>query len=96
MWDFSRDGVRRSLEESLERLGLDGSTSSTSTTRTTTWEQAFGEAYPALAELRDRGRRRAVGAGMNQSAMLARFVRETDVDVVMLAGPLHPARPVRR
>jgi D-threo-aldose 1-dehydrogenase len=28
----------------------------------------------------------AIGAGMNQAEMLARFVRETDVDVVLLAG----------
>ena len=41
---------------------------------------------PALAELRDQGVVGAIGAGMNQSAMLARFLRETDVDVVMLAG----------
>ena len=28
----------------------------------------------------------AIGAGMNQSAMLARFVREADIDVILLAG----------
>jgi D-threo-aldose 1-dehydrogenase len=48
--------------------------------------QAFEEAYPALEELRAEGVVRAIGAGMNQSAMLADFVRETDVDVHLLAG----------
>ncbi|MEV0157225.1 aldo/keto reductase [Micromonospora sp. NPDC050686] len=41
---------------------------------------------PALVELREQGVVGAVGVGMNQSRMLARFLRETDVDVVMLAG----------
>jgi D-threo-aldose 1-dehydrogenase len=41
---------------------------------------------PTLADLRDQGVVGAIGAGMNQSAMLARFLRETSADVVMLAG----------
>jgi D-threo-aldose 1-dehydrogenase len=40
----------------------------------------------ALIELREQGVVQAIGVGMNQSAMPARFVRETDIDVVMLAG----------
>ena len=36
--------------------------------------------------LRAEGIVAAIGAGMNQSKMLADLVRETDVDVVMLAG----------
>lgn len=50
------------------------------------WEQASTEGIATLVELRDQGVVRAIGAGMNQSAMLARFVRECDVDLVMLAG----------
>ena len=41
---------------------------------------------PALADLRSQGVIGAIGAGMNQSAMLARFVREGDMDVLLLAG----------
>jgi D-threo-aldose 1-dehydrogenase len=41
---------------------------------------------PALADLRDQGVVGAIGAGMNQSAMPARFLRETAADVVMVAG----------
>ena len=62
-----------------------GSTSSTCTTRTSTGGGAR-DRLPALAELRDQGIVKAIGAGMNQSSMLADLVRETDVDVVMLAG----------
>ena len=50
------------------------------------WRAGRARGMPALAELRDQGVVGAIGAGMNQSAMLARFVRETDVDVVMCAG----------
>ncbi|GGK71494.1 oxidoreductase [Sphaerisporangium melleum] len=86
VWDFSRDGVRRSLEESLARLGQDAVDIALIHDPDDHWEQAVGEAYPALAELRDQGVVRAVGAGMNQWEMLERFVEETDLDVVMLAG----------
>ncbi|MFF3440006.1 aldo/keto reductase [Streptosporangium sp. NPDC002721] len=86
VWDFSRDGVLRSLEESLERLGLDAVDIVLIHDPDDHWEQAVSEAYPALAELRDQGVVKAVGAGMNQAAMLTRFVRETGVDMVMLAG----------
>ncbi|MFF0316433.1 aldo/keto reductase [Micromonospora sp. NPDC005252] len=86
VWDFSRDGVRRSLEASLERTGLDRVDVVYLHDPDEHWEQAASEAVPALVELRDQGVIGAIGAGMNQSAMLARFVAETDIDVVMCAG----------
>ncbi|MEU8165159.1 aldo/keto reductase [Micromonospora sp. NPDC049004] len=86
VWDFSRDGVRRSLEASLERTGLDRVDVVYLHDPDEHWEQAATEAVPALVELRDQGVIGAIGAGMNQSAMLARFVQETDIDVVMCAG----------
>ncbi|CAM5701545.1 aldo/keto reductase [Streptomyces griseorubiginosus] len=85
-WDFSRDGVLRSLEETLERTGLDRIDVVYLHDPDDHWQQAADEAMPALAELRDQGVIGAIGAGMNQSAMLARFLRETAADVVMLAG----------
>lgn len=85
-WDFSRDGVRRSLDASLERTGFDRFDIVLVHDPDEHWEQASREAVPALAELRDQGVIGAVGVGMNQSAMLAEFVRCTDVDVVLCAG----------
>lgn len=85
-WDFSAEGVRRSLESSLERLGLDRVDVVYLHDPDDHWEQAFGEALPALAELRAQGVIGAIGAGMNQWQMLARFVAESDVDTVLLAG----------
>ncbi|MCG5460554.1 aldo/keto reductase [Micromonospora sp. NPDC053740] len=86
VWDFSRDGVLRSIEASLERTGLDRIDIVYLHDPDDHWEQAAHEAVPALIDLRDQGVVGAIGAGMNQSAMLARFVRETDVDVMMCAG----------
>ncbi|MFI6984940.1 aldo/keto reductase [Embleya sp. NPDC050154] len=84
--DYSADGVRRSLESSLERLGLDRIDIALVHDPDDHWEQAAHEAVPALVALREQGVVGAIGVGMNQSAMLDRFVAETDVDCVLLAG----------
>ncbi|WP_033220471.1 aldo/keto reductase [Kitasatospora phosalacinea] len=85
-WDFSRDGVLRSIDATLERTGLDRLDVVYLHDPDAHWPQAADQALPALAGLRDQGVIGAIGAGMNQSAMLARFLRETAADVVMLAG----------
>ncbi|WP_330461103.1 aldo/keto reductase [Streptomyces sp. NBC_00820] len=86
VWDFSADGIRRTLDASLERLGLDRVDIVYLHDPDDHAEQAFREGYPALEKLRSQGVVRAIGAGMNQSVMLTRFVRDTDVDVVLCAG----------
>ncbi|GIH24810.1 oxidoreductase [Acrocarpospora phusangensis] len=86
VWDFSRDGVRRSLTESLARLGLDSIDVALIHDPDHHWKEAVAEAFPALAELRAEGVIKSIGVGMNQWPMLADFVRETDVDTIMLAG----------
>lgn len=85
-WDFSGDGVRRSLEDSLVRLGLPAVHVALIHDPDDHVDQAIEEAYPALAELRDQGVVQAIGVGMNQWEAPLRFVRETGIDVVMLAG----------
>ncbi|MFL6044300.1 MAG: aldo/keto reductase [Propionibacteriaceae bacterium] len=84
--DYSRDGVLRSLEATLQRTGLDRVDILYVHDPDEHWQQAAEQAVPALVELREAGVVGAIGVGMNQSAMLARFIRHTDVDVVMLAG----------
>jgi D-threo-aldose 1-dehydrogenase len=86
VFDYSRDGVLRSVEQSLARLGVDRVGLLLIHDPDRHWRQAAGEAYPTLHELRDQGVTAAIGAGMNQAEMLARFVRETDLDCVLLAG----------
>lgn len=87
-WDFSADGIRRSIEDSLGRLGLDRVDIVYLHDPDDHAEAAFREGYPALEKLRAEGVVGAIGAGMNQTAMLTRFLRETDVDVVLCAGRL--------
>jgi D-threo-aldose 1-dehydrogenase len=86
IYDFSREGVLTSLEESLLRLGVDAVDMVFIHDPDDHWPQAVDEAWPALARLRDEGVVRAVGVGMVQAPLLARFVRETDVDVMLAAG----------
>ncbi|WP_093864679.1 aldo/keto reductase [Streptomyces sp. TLI_053] len=86
VWDFSADGVRRSLAASLDRLGLDRVDIVYLHDPDDHAEQALDEAYPALEQLRAEGVVGAIGVGMNQTAVPARFVRETDIDAVLLAG----------
>ncbi|WP_215452624.1 aldo/keto reductase [Streptomyces sp. ATCC 21386] len=86
VWDFTADGVLRSLEASLDRLGLDRIDVALLHDPDDHADQALREAYPALERLRAEGVVGAIGIGMNQSALPARFLRETDIDVVLLAG----------
>ncbi len=86
VWDFTRDGIRASLEESLERLGLERVDVLYLHDPDDHEREVYETGYPALAELRDQGLVGAIGAGMNQAEMLARFVRDLDLDVVLLAG----------
>lgn len=85
-WDFTADGITRSLADSLDRLGLDRVDIAYLHDPDDHVEQALTEAYPALEKLRAEGVIGAIGIGMNQAAIPARFVRETDIDVVLLAG----------
>jgi len=85
-FDYSRDGVLRSVEESLLRLGLDRLDIVLVHDPDDHEREALEGAFPALLELRDQGVVRAIGSGMNQSEMLARFVAQVDLDCVLLAG----------
>lgn len=86
VWDFSADGVRRSLEESLTRLQVDRLDIVHVHDPDEHFDEAVRGAFPALMELRAQGVIRAVGSGMNQAGMLSRFARELDVDCLLLAG----------
>jgi D-threo-aldose 1-dehydrogenase len=85
-WDWSRDGVRRSLAESLDRLGLDRVDVVLMHDPDDHEDEVYATGFPALAELRAEGVVGAIGAGMNQTAMLTRFVERLDLDVVLCAG----------
>ena len=86
VFDFSYDGVMRSFEESLKRLGVDRIDILHIHDPDAHWQEAISGAYPALERLRGEGVISAVSAGMNQWEMLARFAREGDFDCFLLAG----------
>lgn len=86
VWDFTRDGVLRSVEDSLERMGVDRIDLLFLHDAEERFEDALCEGYPALAELRAQGVVGAIGAGMYHPGKLTRLVEESDVDVVMLSG----------
>ncbi len=84
--DYSRDGVLRSIEASLARLGVDRIDILYLHDPENHMRQAIDEAAPALSQLRAEGVIGAYGAGMNTVEPLQRLVIETDLDVVMVAG----------
>ena len=83
--DFSADGIKRSLVESSDRLGLDVDLVFLHDPGEHT-QQALDEAYPVLHELREQGAITAIGAAMDDWRLLDRFVRDTDLNAVLLAG----------
>jgi D-threo-aldose 1-dehydrogenase len=87
VWDFSAAGVRASLEESLERLGLD---EVDVLYMHDPDEHDLGpdiaSGAPALAALRDEGLVKAIGIGSKSTEALATAVRTGALDLVMVAG----------
>src|SRR5712691_6167309 len=86
VFDFTYDGVMRSVEESLQRLGLDRIDILHIHDPDDHYEAALNGAYRALDRLRSDGVIGAVSAGMNQAEMLTRFAREAKFDCFLLAG----------
>jgi len=99
-FDFSRDGTLRSLEGSLNRLGLDrvdmvaihdpdeaaGVDPTTGLPLESRFKEVMEGAYPVLDDLRRQGVIRAIGVGMNQWKMLDDFAKAADFDYFLLAG----------
>lgn len=86
VFNFTRDGILRSIEESLTRLGVGQIDVLHIHDPDDYFDEALSVAYPTLDELRSAGVIGAIGAGMNQASMLARFAREADFDCFLLAG----------
>ncbi|MGH9298325.1 MAG: aldo/keto reductase [Acidimicrobiales bacterium] len=86
VYDFSYEGALRSLEESIERLGIDRVDIVHIHDPDDAPDEALQGAHKALLKLRDEGVIRAVGAGMNQWQILNRFAHEGGFDCFLLAG----------
>ncbi|WBQ02898.1 aldo/keto reductase [Kribbella sp. CA-293567] len=83
--DFSADGIRRSLAESSERLGLRVDLVMLHDPAEH-WQQAIEEAFPVLDELRAAREVSAIGVASGDWRLLDRFVRDTNLDAVLIAG----------
>ncbi|NKQ51368.1 aldo/keto reductase [Amycolatopsis sp. K13G38] len=87
VWDFSAAGIRRSLEESLARLGLDSvDIVYLHDPDEYDLEPALAQGLPAVAALRDEGVVRAVGLGSKSTKALAAGARSGALDLLMIAG----------
>lgn len=92
VFDYTADGVRRSIEDSLQRLGVDRidvvfvhdiSPDNKYLPRpwTEEFETALKGAFPALSKMRDEGMIQAWGMGVNTAEPILRAIRESDPDV---------------
>jgi D-threo-aldose 1-dehydrogenase len=85
-FDFTPAELRRQLESSLERLGLDRVDVVHLHDPEDHMDEALGTALDALCELRDEGLTAALSVGTNVAATAAAFAAHDGVDLVMLAG----------
>lgn len=85
-FDFSASGVRQSLEGSLERLGMDSVEILFIHDPDDYVDVAILQAFPELERMRSEGIIKAIGIGMNQSETPTQIIKETDIDMVLIAG----------
>ena len=88
-FDFSAEGLRASLDSSLERLGLaavDIFFVHDSDFKGQHADEEFFEALEAAVELRAAGTVKAIGMGMNEWERTGRMVERFDLDYILLAG----------
>lgn len=89
VWDFSADGIRRGLEDSLDRLGLDDvDILYLHDPESYDLEPALAEGIPAVAALREQGVVGSVGIGSKSAKALAAGARTGMLDLLMVAGRL--------
>lgn len=107
VWDFSVAGTRRSVEDSLHRLGLarldvayvhDPDAVTHAANAADVLRQVVEETLPALQQLKKEGLIRAIGLGTNDVDVVQQVLQHADLDVLMLAGRYslldHSALPV--
>jgi D-threo-aldose 1-dehydrogenase len=97
VYDYSHDGVMRSVEDSLQRLGLgridillihdvDVWTHGSEEARLQRFKEVMEGGYQAMRRLRDEGTVGAIGAGINEVQACLDFAKAGDFDTFLLAG----------
>jgi D-threo-aldose 1-dehydrogenase len=97
VFDYTADAVRRSVEDSLQRMGIDRidvlfvhDVSPDNGFLPRPWEEEFATAlkgaFPELTRMRDEGLIKAWGVGVNSPEPIVRVIQESDPDVCLLAS----------
>ncbi|WP_284986646.1 aldo/keto reductase [Arthrobacter sp. fls2-241-R2A-172] len=87
VWDFSEAGIRRSIEDSLDRLGLTHvDIAYLHDADVHDLREGITQGLPALEKLRSEGVVKAIGVGLNSAEAALECVEAADLDLVMLAG----------
>ncbi len=86
VFNFTREGVLRSIEESLNRLNIDSIDIIFIHDPDDNYEIAINETLPTLIELKKQGVIKAIGAGMNEWEMPLKFAENGGFDCFLIAG----------
>jgi len=86
IFDYSADGIKRSIDESLQRLGIDHIDIALLHDPDDYLKEAIGVAYPVLDDLRRQGIIKGVGVGVNVTATAVTVMNECDLNIVLIAG----------
>ena len=86
VFDYSRDGILRSIDDSLERMGVDHIDIALMHDCENYSDEAINNAYPVLANLRDQGIIKAVGVGLNFVDVAMKIMKAVDLDIALIAG----------
>jgi len=86
VFDFSRDGILRSIEDSLKRLNVSSFDIAYIHDADDRIGEAIEKSYGVLDELRSQGVLKGIGVGMNYCAPSIRAVKEMDLDIILIAG----------
>lgn len=86
IYDYSPEGIRSSFEESLERLGLPHIDIVLMHDAQDHIREAIDNAFPVLADLKRQGLIKAIGLGMNYVEPALQIMRNTDLDIALIAG----------
>jgi len=97
IYDYTASGTRRSIEDSLQRLGIDSldiafvhDISADNKYLPTSWQEQFEiaekGAFPELTRMREEGLIKGWGIGVNTPEPILRVLQVADLDVCLLAS----------
>jgi len=86
IYDYTKEGIKRSFDESLERLGLSHIDIVLMHDAENHIPEAINNAFPVLADLKRQGLIKAIGLGMNYVEPALEIMRGTDLDIALIAG----------